>query len=390
MQEVSIMDTSGLILSPNKSIRIVDSSALTISPTSIICTDLECDTTACAQQKRPRFVQPEDTDTDACRGILEESQETLAAINLSPNHIYNRRRRCLRQQGSFDKGSLLDKQMPSLFETKKVQGACHRSQPQQLTCNTSASCIKQKKTVRFGDHHDHCSANSLSVLVKVHNIEPISRKYRDQLYWTEPQLLQLQRAAKRVAAHYADHKEKTPYVAAIHRILQSHRSPLSNTSNRSGTNNDTDTPMISSNNTNTAGAGAACYNDVVQVLMESDARGLESRIVPVLKYYRKRTVRAVLELQYQLRMSGELERSDAEMSVHLLRRKSLQASRPCRHLARQLALGDAAAAHIDGPPSSYKRTSSSVFEPIMMPMPMPMPTPSIWLQEAHHSAIVEP
>jgi hypothetical protein len=346
MQEVSIMDCSALTLSPNSSIRIVDQSALTISPNSIMSTALDT-----AQQKRPRFVQPEDT----YRGILEESQETLAGINLSSNHIYNRRRRCLQPQGSCQgQGSLLEnvnKQVTSLFESKEVQGTCHHSQ---LTRNTSFS---KKKTVRFGDHHDHCSANSLSIQVRVHTIEPIHSKYRDQVYWTEPQLLQLQRAAKRVAAHYSDHK--TPYVAAIHRILQSHRSPFSSTSNDdSGTSNDTNTTS------NTAA------NDVVQVLVESAARGLESRIVPVLKYYRKRTVRAVLKLQYQLRMSGELEHSDAEMAVHLLRRKSLQASQPCRHLARQLALGDAAAAHITG--------QSSIFEPMM---PKPTPTPSVWLQE---------
>jgi hypothetical protein len=360
MQEVSIMDCSALILSPNSFIRLVDESALTISPNSIMSTALDT-----AQQKRLRFVQPEDT----CRGILEESQETLAGINLSPNRIYNRRRRCLQPQGSCqEQGSLLDninKQVHSLFESKQVQGTCHHSQ---LTRNTSFS---KKKTVRFGDHHDHCSANSLSIQVRVHTIVPFHRKYRDQLYWTEPQLLQFQRAAKRVAAHYSDHKK--PYVAAIHRILQSHRGPLSSISDDDrGTSNDTNTTS------NTAD------KDVVQVLVESAARGLESRIVPVLKYYRKRTVRAVLKLQYELRMSGELERSDAEMAMHLLRRKSLQASRPSRHLARQLALGDAAAAHIAGP--------SSLFEPMMpmpMPMPTPTPTPSVWFQE-HHSAIVEP
>jgi hypothetical protein len=347
MQKDSTMDGSALTLSPNKSMRIVDSSALTISPNSVITTVF--DSTA-SEQRRPRCVQQK----DAIKGILEESQESLAGINLSPNHIYNRFIRCRQQPGQSscqaDQGSLLDnlnKQVPapSLFETKQVQGgACHHSQ---LPHNTSH---KNKKTVRFGDHLDHCSANNVSVQVRVHTIEPISRKYRDQLYWTEPQLIQLQRAAKRVVAHYSDHK--ATYVAAIHRILQSSRC----------------TPNAS---------------DVVQVLVESPARGLESRIVPLLKYYRKRTVRSVLELQYQLRMSGELEQSGAggaEMAVHLLRRKSLQASRQCRHLARQLALGDAAAAHVNSPLSSM---SMPAFEPVTMP------TPSVWFQE-HHNAVVEP
>jgi hypothetical protein len=378
MQEASIMFGSALTLSPNKSIRIVDHSALTISPNSIITTVLDIDTAA--QQRRVRFVQPKDT----LRGALEESQESLAGITLSPNHIHNRRIRCRQQPGQSscqaDQGSLLEnlnKQVPSLFETKQVEGACHHSQ---LPHNTSHS---RKKTVRFGDQPDHCSANSLSIQVRVHHIEPISRKYRDQLYWTEPQLIHVQRAAKRVVAHYSAHK--APYVAAIHRILQSSRftSSSSNNNNNSGASNDDGTTS------NTADA-----NDVVQVLVESAARGLESRIVPVLKYYRKRTVRAVLELQYQLRMSGELERSGVgiEMAMHLLRRKSLQASRPCRHLARQLALGDAAAAHINRPssPSSSMSSSSQVFEPMQTFEPMTtMPTPSVWLQE-HGSAIVEP
>jgi hypothetical protein len=379
MQEASAMDGSALTFSPNKSIRLVDHSALTISPNSIITTALDTATTA-AQQRRPRFVQPK----DALRGILEESQESLAGINLSPNHIYNRRIRCRQQPGQSscqaDQDNL-NKQVPvpSLFETKQVQGACHSQVPH----NTSHS---KKKTVRFGDHHDRCSANSLSIQVRIHTIEPISRKYRDQLYWTEPQLNQLQRAAKRVVAHYSAHK--TPYVAAIHRILQSSRcTPLGITSNNNNNNSGT------SNDTNTTSDTSVDANDVVQVLMESAARGLESRIVPVLKYYRKRTVRAVLELQYQLRMSGELERSGAgaEMAVHLLRRKSLQASRPCRHLARQLALGDAAAAHIDRPSSSSPSplSSSVVFKPMSTFEPMTTPTPSVWLQE-HHSAIVEP
>jgi hypothetical protein len=44
-------------------------------------------------------------------------------------------------------------------------------------------------------------------------------------------------------------------------------------------------------------------------------------------------------------MSGE----NSDTAAHLLRNRSLAASRPCRHLTRQLALGDVAAAHINGP-----------------------------------------
>jgi hypothetical protein len=351
------MDSSALTLSPNKAIHSMDNSGLTISPNkSIHSTALD------TAQRRPILVRPKDTFT----GVLEESQETLAGIDLSPNHVY--RRRCRQQQGSCqDQGSLLvnlNKPVLSSSETKPVQGARHS-----CTRNTSYS---NKKTVRFGDHHDHCSnRNSLSVHVQVHTIEPIPRKYRDQLYWTEPQIIQLQRSAKLVVAHYS--KDKKPYVAAIHRILQSHRS-----SNHNSVNNGTDS------------ANTTAASDVVQVMVESAARGLEARIVPALKYYRKRTVRAVLELQCELRiMSREHGHNDghAEQAVHLLRRKSLQASRPCRHLARQLALGDAAAAHIHGPPSSSM--SSVLPMPTLAPATTtPMPTPSAWLQEQH--TIVEP
>lgn len=343
------MDSSARTLSPNKSIHIGDTSALTVSPNKSMHSTEDLDT---VQQRRPRPLRPK----DAFMGVLEESQETLATINLSSNHCYNRRIRRHHQQVSCQgQGSLLDsnlhKQVPPSSEIKQGQDAHHS----QLTHNSNM------KSVRFSDHHDHCSSNSLSIQVRIHIIEPIHRKYCDQLYWTEPQMIHLQREAKQVVAHYATHKKS--YVAAIHRILQSHRNTTTSSASNSGTCNATNTVA------NTAAS------DVVKVLMESNARGLEARIVPLLKFYRKRTVRAVLELQYKLRESGG--HSDSEMMGHLLRRKSLQASRPCRHLARQLALGDAAAAQID---TSSSSRSSSV-SPISMP--------SVWLLEQNNT-IVEP
>jgi hypothetical protein len=303
----------------------MDSSTLTLSPNkSIHSTVLD---TAQQRQHQPQ---------DAIMEVHGESQEMLSGINLSPNHPYTRRRR--RQQGSCqDQDNLicnLNKQVPSPSGTKQVQGARHSR-----IRNTSYS---NKNTVRFGHDDDH----------QVQTIDPIDRKYFDQLYLTEPQRLQHQADAKRVVKHYAS-AEKKPYVAAIHRILQSHQS-----------------------NTNTA------VSDVVQVMAESAARGLESRISPALKYHRMRTVRAVLALQCELRMSGE----KADTTAQHLRNRSLQASRPCRYLARQLGLGDAAAAHIDGPSSPM---SSSVLPIVTMPATTTMPMPSLWLREQHY-AIVEP
>jgi hypothetical protein len=352
------MDSSALRLSPNKSIRLV----------------------------RPQA---------ALMVVMEESQETLAGIDLTPHHFYNRYYRrpqpqhqhqgsCLADHGNPLGNNSLNKPVltTSTSITKQVQGpACHSRSTSM--CNTSKS--NQKRTVRFNhdyDHrvHDHCSIshsrNSLlqaGVQVEVHPIEPISRKYRDQLYWTEPQLLQIHGDAKRVVKHYA--ASKRPYVAAIHRILQSQRSIPTSTGNGPATT------------TTTAATPHTSANDVAQVLVESAARGLEARIVPVLKYYRKRTVRAVLALQCHMRKTGE----HADMAVHLLRRKSLQASRPCRHLARQLALGDAAAAGIDssGPAPSPVSSSSSVSVLPNIVATTIMPTPSVWLQE-QHSTIVEP
>jgi hypothetical protein len=278
---------------------------------------------------------------------MEESPETLAWLDLAPHHFYNRHHR--RPQSQHQQGSCqypgnplsnnnLNKQPPSPSVTKQLTGAARRSRNFN-TCNTSNSTksSNQKRTVRFShdyDHrvHDHCSIDrSKSLQVQVHTIEPISRKYREELYWTKPQLMQIDSDAKRVVAHYSTGNK--PYVAAIHRILQSHRSIPTTT-----TTTTTPTPDTST-------------NDVAQVLVESAARGLEARIVPVLKQYRKRTVRAVLALQCHMRKTGE----HADMREHLLRRKSLQSSLPSRHVARQLALGDAAAAGIDSrlaPPSS--------------------------------------
>jgi hypothetical protein len=166
--------------------------------------------------------------------------------------------------------------------------------------------------------------------------------------------------AKQVALEYRQNK---PYVAAVKRMIQSHR------------------------NVGASDANADAAADVVQVLVESAARGLESRIVPLLKLHRKRTIRAVLELQASLKGEHDEHTDDsknAETVRQLLRRKSMQASRPWRHLARQLAVGDAAAAHIDGPSMPMSSSKS-----------MTAPTPSVWLQQEQlqqqqqHSAIVE-
>jgi hypothetical protein len=235
----------------------------------------------------------------------------------------------------------------------------------QVTSNSTRS----RKTVRFAGSDDNDSNNSCHVDGTVVSIDDIDQKTGDQLYWTEAQLLQFQRQAKQVARKY---RQNIPYVAAVKRILQSHRSVSSDNA--------------ADSNVNTAAADAAA--DVVQVLVESAARGLESHIVPLLKLHRKRTIRAVLELQDSLRLQqsqsgGEHDKhtvnsKHAETVRHLLRRKSMQASRPWRHLARQLAVGDAAAAHIDGPSM------------------MTLPTPSGWLQQEklqqqpqQHSTFIE-
>jgi hypothetical protein len=230
----------------------------------------------------------------------------------------------------------------------------------------TSKSTRNRKTVRFSgsddsnDDSDNNSCHANGTVVPMESVD-IDKSNGDQLYWTEVQLLQFQRQAKQVALEYRQNK---PYVAAVKRMIQSHR------------------------NVGASDANADAAADVVQVLVESAARGLESRIVPLLKLHRKRTIRAVLELQDSLRLQqsqsgGEHDKhtvnsKHAETVRHLLRRKSMQASRPWRHLARQLAVGDAAAAHIDGPSM------------------MTLPTPSGWLQQEklqqqpqQHSTFIE-
>jgi hypothetical protein len=113
----------------------------------------------------------------------------------------------------------------------------------QVTSNSTRS----RKTVRFAGSDDNDSNNSCHVDGTVVSIDDIDQKTGDQLYWTEAQLLQFQRQAKQVARKY---RQNIPYVAAVKRILQSHRSVSSDNA--------------ADSNVNTAAADAAA--DVVQVL----------------------------------------------------------------------------------------------------------------------------
>jgi len=75
----------------------------------------------------------------------------------------------------------------------------------------------------------------------------------------------------------------------------------------------------------------------VRIVRATDVRGLEGRIVPLLRLHRSMRVREVLKLQKKL-----LHRSNIrpEMRAPMLRRKSLKLSREARQLAFRLAQAD--------------------------------------------------
>jgi hypothetical protein len=330
------MDSLALSLSPNRSIQTI-----TLDSDRYGCPQLHQQHQQLHQHQLQNLHQRLERPQDAFRALYESSQESLARIDLSPKRV-----------------SMTEADMAA--DASAVSAAMSAAQ-----APITSKSTRNRKTVRFSgsddsnDDSDNNSCHANGTVVPMESVD-IDKSNGDQLYWTEVQLLQFQRQAKQVALEYRQNK---PYVAAVKRMIQSHR------------------------NVGASDANADAAADVVQVLVESAARGLESRIVPLLKLHRKRTIRAVLELQASLKGEHDEHTDDsknAETVRQLLRRKSMQASRPWRHLARQLAVGDAAAAHIDGPSMPMSSSKS-----------MTAPTPSVWLQQEQlqqqqqHSAIVE-
>jgi len=76
--------------------------------------------------------------------------------------------------------------------------------------------------------------------------------------------------------------------------------------------------------------------DCVKTIRATNVRGLESRIVPLLKAQRAVSVREILKLQKKLQ-AGSIR---PEMASNMLRRKSLKMSRAARQLAFRNAQAD--------------------------------------------------
>ena len=74
----------------------------------------------------------------------------------------------------------------------------------------------------------------------------------------------------------------------------------------------------------------------VHVVLSANVRGLESRIVPLLKASRMHSAREILKLQQKLKQ-GNIR---PEMASTMLRRKSLKLSRASRQLAFRMAQAD--------------------------------------------------
>ena len=80
----------------------------------------------------------------------------------------------------------------------------------------------------------------------------------------------------------------------------------------------------------------AALTEHVRVVRAANVRGLESRMVPLLKYSRRHGCSEILKLQRKLRQ-GNLR---PEMAATMLRRKSLKLSRASRQLAFRMAQAD--------------------------------------------------
>jgi len=121
------------------------------------------------------------------------------------------------------------------------------------------------------------------------------------LWWNAEDFSQHQRQAKLVASKYSTRED---YRDAVISIMKSYRE------------------------------GATYTPEQLKMAAETEARGLEKRVVPVLNLYRKRAMKTVLDLQEQLRLL------DFETKSRLIRQKSMQATRCSRQLALKLAQGD--------------------------------------------------
>jgi len=327
----------------------------TMSPNKPIHTP--CDSNRCCPPQTDPFL--------SMRSRQRESESAFSRIDFTRTSLHHNRHQ--HGHGHHLEVSLFDKdfsiELPSSVLSKKA-----------VLCSSSVASFALSCSLEDDDDGDADTADNVEHRVQfaleqtqVIPVRAVERKYYDQMYWTNTQLYQIHTDSRAVALQYRT--DRPDYTAAIHRMLRSYRaaSPTVGVTTATTTTTTTTKKMPPEEHTTA--------QDVIRVLMESPARGLESRIVPLLKAYRKRAVVVVLELQESLRLQG----SDAEIARRLLRRKSLQASKGCRHFARQMAVGDQAVAQFDQHAAAARAAASTTVTP---------PVPSAWLQQS--VAIVEP
>lgn len=194
-----------------------------------------------------------------------------------------------------------------------------------LSCKETSSLVQTKKSVSF------------DVNTVFYSDPVLSHIPQSECWWTKAELVQIHRRSRTQAEQYPSTDKG--YTASVVQVLTQCRDEA-----RVGEHAKNGEHSSASTDTSTAAGVSQALptqcDPSLAALGASAIRGLEVRVIPLLKRHRKKHEQTVLETQQNLREWAH----DSEYTAFMLSVRSQQTSRFCRVVASKLAIADAHAA----------------------------------------------